>query len=461
MNLFAQISLLIRSLEFFFHLHLLTGLITFVGVAVPLRKHLLRHRHRSASRERIPFESFNAPEVSILIPAFNEGRHVIRGIDAALASDYPNHRVVVINDGSTDITMPLLQQHYQLQEVQFDQRCVLGRAVVRRILVSRIDTRLMVIDKDHSGKADTLNVALDMILSPYVCCLDADSIIMPEALGKLISRFIDEPALVAIGGAISPSNGMVMREGQPMRQSGRIPVLLGVQIIEYLRSMTTWRTGWSYLNGLLIIGGALTAFRRDALVKVGGYSPDTRTEDLDMILMLHRYHLERDLDYFIWTVPDVICWTHAPVSLDRLRSQRIRWMVGALQCIAKHRCLAYTRKNVLLGWVSFPHFVFIEAAAPLIEFAGLLCLIAAALTGLLSIQAVVIYGLMVYAIVGLMSWCAIVMNNDFIHGYPTAGGVLRVGLIGLLEPIGYRQRDAFWRMQAWWRWSRGDRVAWR
>jgi cellulose synthase/poly-beta-1,6-N-acetylglucosamine synthase-like glycosyltransferase len=291
--------------------------------------------------------------------------------------------------------------------------------------------------------------------------MDADSIIMPEALGKLMSRFIDEPALVAVGGAISPGNGIVIRERLPTRLSGRIPILLGVQIIEYLRSMTTWRTGWSYPNGLLIIGGALTAFRRDAMVKVGGYSANTCTEDLDMILTLHSYHLERDLNYFIWTVPDVICWTRAPVSLDRLRSQRIRWMTGALQCISKHRSLAYNRRNMFLGWISFPHFVFIEAAAPLIELAGLFCLVAAALTGLLSVQALVIYGLMVYVIVGLMSWCAIVMNNDFIRSYPTIGGLLRVGLIGLLEPIGYRQRDAFWRLQAWWCWSRGERVAWR
>jgi hypothetical protein len=113
MNFLAQLSLLIRSLEFFFHFHLLTGLVTFIGVAIPLRKHLARYRHRSASAERIPFECFNAPEVSILIPVFNEGRHIVRGVNAALASDYPNHRVVVINDGSTDITMALLDSDRQ------------------------------------------------------------------------------------------------------------------------------------------------------------------------------------------------------------------------------------------------------------------------------------------------------------------------------------------------------------
>ena len=184
------------------------------------------------------------------------------------------------------------------------------------------------------------------------------------------------------------------------------------------------------------------------------------TEDLDLILSLHEYHLTNNIPYHIWTVPDVICWTRAPKTLETLKSQRMRWMYGALQSLNKHKKLAYNKKSFLIGWISFPHFIFIEAIAPIIELLGIICMITAAVTGILSYQAVLVYACLVYAFVGLMSWYSLAINNHFIYSFQSLHQVLRVGLIGLLEPIGYRQRDAYWRMMAWWYWLRNKSLNW-
>ena len=464
MSFVRYISLIIRGLEIFFHVHLLTSLITYVGVSTLLRKHLKHYSYRSVNHEKVPFEFFESPAVSFIIPAYNEGRHLIDTINAALSADYPNFQVLIVNDGSTDITLPLLKRHYQLQgqdDAVATQKSRLSQTPINQIYVSALEKRLTVIDKPHSGKSDSLNVGIDYVDSPYICCMDADSIVTPDALRKLMTKFINQADLIALGGAILPSNEIIIREGEVVRRKTSQPAFVALQIIEYLRSMTTWRTGWSYLNGLLIIGGALTVFKKEAVIQVGGYSSDTLTEDLDIILTLHEYHLYRNIPYHIWTVPDVICWTRAPKIKEHLRSQRMRWMYGALQSLSKHKDLAYNRKNFLIGWLSFPHFVFIEAIAPIIELLGIICILTAAITGILSYQAVLVYAILVYTMIGLMSWYALAINNHFIYSFQSLRQILRVGLIGLLEPMGYRQRDAFWRMKAWWYWLKNKPLDWR
>jgi cellulose synthase/poly-beta-1,6-N-acetylglucosamine synthase-like glycosyltransferase len=252
----------------------------------------------------------------------------------------------------------------------------------------------------------------------------------------------------------------VVRHGQIHRKRTNASILVGVQIIEYLRSFTAWRTGWSYLNGLLIIGGALTVFKKEAVLKVGGYRTDALCEDLEIILALHEYHLFHNLPYKIWNIPEVICWTRVPKTTSDLKRQRIRWMWGALQSLSWHKQLMFSQKNKLIGWISFPHIVFIEAFAPVIELLGLMSLFACALTGLLSFSSCLIYGLLIYALSGFYSWYAIATNDHYINSFHSLKQILRLGAVGLIEPIGYRQRDAYWRMIGWWRWLRGTETKW-
>lgn len=460
MNPIQFISLSIRLMEYFFHLHLLLALFTYGIVAGLFRKHFNHIRFRAINHEKVPFERLHAPPVTFIIPAFNEGKNILDSVEAALSADYPSFQVIVVDDGSTDNTLVLLRQAYALEPHAMQTHSKLSAAKHLSSYQSQTHANLFIISKEHTGKADSLNLGIDHTDTDLICCIDADSIITPDSLRKMVVKFMDQPHLVALGGAISPSNEIIVRDGKVERRKTNQPIFVAIQIIEYLRSFTSWRTGWSYLDGLLIIGGALTVFKRQALLGVGGYRQDCVCEDLEIILSIHQYYIGKQIPYHVWTIPDVICWTRVPTDSQHLKLQRVRWMYGALQSLKNHRGLAFNQQNRLIGWMAFPHLVFIESFAPIFEFLGLVCYINAMLFGLLSMPAFLIYGFLIFSITGFYSWYALAINDAFIYTFPNLKQVIRLGLIGLTEPLGYRQRESYWRIEAWWKWIRGKKIAW-
>lgn len=455
------ISLAIRLLEYFFHIHLLMALISYGVVAGLLRKHFKHIRIRAISHEKVPFERFNSPKVIFIIPTFNEGAGILDSVEAALSADYPNFQVMVVDDGSSDDTISQLNLAYALEPKAFVTFSEIKTASKVASYQSKSHPNLVVITKEHSGKADSLNLAINHCDSELICCIDADSIITPDALRKMVIKFVDEPQLIALGGTISPSNEIIVQKGEVIRRKSDQPIFVAIQIIEYLRSFTSWRTGWSYLDGLLIIGGALTVFKRDAVIAVGGYRKDSVCEDLEIILTLHEHFLDKAIPYHVWTIPDVICWTRVPINASHLRKQRMRWMYGALQSLQRHKGLAFNRKSPLIGWFAFPHLIFIESFAPIFEFLGLICFVLALVFGLLSIPAFVIYGFLIFSIAGFYTWYALANNDAFIQTFPNLWQIIRLGLIGLIEPMGYRQRESYWRISAWLKWVRHQKIDWK
>jgi cellulose synthase/poly-beta-1,6-N-acetylglucosamine synthase-like glycosyltransferase len=455
------LSWVIRSWEVFLHLHLLAGFAVYILVIGLLRKHLRHAKYRAGSRLRIPFEKLHPPPVTVLIPAFNEGREVFLSVDSVMNSRYPRVEIILLDDGSTDSMIEAVRERYALEPQEIRQEPGLSTTRIISAWKSKSHPRLRVISKEHSGKADTLNLGIDLATSEILVCIDGDSIAVPESIEKVVAKFLDEPNLVALGGSLTPYHAVEQTQGELRIRRREEPLLVGIQIIEYLRSFTSWRTGWSYLDGLLVVGGAFTGFSRKALRDVGGFRKESICEDLEMILTLHQYYGERGIPYHIWNIQDVLCWTRAPDTIERLRRQRIRWMYGALQSLSWHRKMLFNRKHGLLGWLSFPHLVFIEVFAPPIELVGLITFVLAAVTGLLSIYSVFAFGLLVYALTGFYSWYALAINDAYVLGFPSLKQILRLGWIGLLEPAGYRQRDAYWRLIAWWRFIRGKHVRWK
>lgn len=455
------VSLAVRGMEYFLHIHLLIAFISYAIVAILLKKHLRHIQYRLLSIDQTPFEKIKSPKVCLVIPAFNETKNILDTINAALSSRYPNFEVIILNDGSTDKTLQKIIQAYGLKKSNEKPTSKLSNTKVLALYQSKSIQRLKLIDTEHSGKWDTMNWVFGYSDADYICGLDADSIISPEAIRKMMVKFIDEPNLIALGGAIIPSNEVIIDQGKITRRKTSQPMFVGVQIIEYLRSFSIWRTGWSYLDGLLIIGGALTIFNKKAVINAGGYSKNSLCEDLELILTLHEYHLDRNIPYHIWTIPDVICWTRVPDTLDKLKKQRMRWMWGALQSLSLHKKLAFNLKSKMIGWFSFPHLIFIETFAPVIELLGHICFIGAFIYGLLSYPSLVMFGILVYMITGFYSWYSLVVNDYYMSSFRSLWQIIRLGLFGLIEPLGYRQRDAYWRMLAWWKWINNKKIEWR
>src|SRR5262249_53301576 len=150
--------------------------------------------------------------------------------------------------------------------------------------------RLLVIDKENGGRSDALNASLNLSRSPLVCAVDADSMLEPDALLRLVRPFLLEPEeMVAAGGKIRVVNGCEVEAGRVVRPKLPRQFLPLVQVIEYIRSFQIARLSWSKTQSVTIISGAFGLFKRSAVVKVGGFAHNTVGEDMELTVKLHKY----------------------------------------------------------------------------------------------------------------------------------------------------------------------------
>ena len=253
------------------------------------------------------------PAVTVLIPSYNEERVLAGTVHSALASDYPQLEVLIIDDGSDDDTRGvaegLAQEHPRVQ------------AEIR---------------EQNRGKAAALNAGLARCTTPVVVSLDADTVLLPESLRRLV-------VAVTHGADACSSNLEVGNKGG---------LLTRWQSVEYVLGLNLTRRAQATLGCITTIPGAAAAFRVDALRAVGGWSGDTRTEDTDLTLSLleagHRVVYE----------PRARVLTEAPEDLMGLLRQRTRWMYGYLACIYKHR-RAFLRTDAL-GWFGMPNLLLLH-----------------------------------------------------------------------------------------------------
>lgn len=200
--------------------------------------------------------------ISLLIPAYNEGKMIVENVKSMLQLHYPEYEIIVINDGSKDNTAEALIAAYKMISVPLEQSSFISTRAVRGVYVSTIYKHLILIDKVNGGKADALNAGINYSKHPLFCALDADSILENQSLLKISRPFIEDSDVVAVGGIIRVINGCTTKSGEITKIDMPKSFLAKFQIIEYLRAFLFGRTGWSVLNSLLIISGAFGLFKK-------------------------------------------------------------------------------------------------------------------------------------------------------------------------------------------------------
>jgi len=230
----------------------------------------------------------------------------------------------------------------------------------------------VVVDKENGGKADALNAGLNLARYPLFAAVDADSMLDAEAILRATRLFVEDETLVAVGGTIRPLNGAVVRDGRVTELAMPKRWLERFQVLEYARAFFTGRAGWSHFKSLLIISGAFGLFRRTAVLEAGGFLVGTVSEDMELVVRLHKHFLRKGQPYNIRFTPDPICWTEVPTDLKTLRRQRNRWHRGLCETLWKHRDMLFNPRYGRLGMVAVPYFWFFEALSPLVEVSGYL-----------------------------------------------------------------------------------------
>jgi cellulose synthase/poly-beta-1,6-N-acetylglucosamine synthase-like glycosyltransferase len=229
-----------------------------------------------------------------------------------------------------------------------------------------------------------------------------------------------------------------------------------LQVIEYLRAFLVGREAWGAFNLLPIISGAFGIFRRDLLLKIGGFRADAVGEDFDLIVRLHRYLHDHNTAYHISFIPDPTCWTEAPSDYKSLARQRARWHKGLLDTLWSARDMLFRTSYGRVGWVILPYMWLFECFAPVLELLGYTTIILAAFWGVLSQHFFIQFLLFGYAFATLISVGAVLLEEMNYRRYASWRDVAWLLVYCLFEHLPYRQMTMIWRLRGMWEYLRGD-----
>ena len=350
---------------------------------IEINKHSQRDDDHS-HWEMLRSESFLP--VSIIVPAYNEQNTIRESVLALLTLHYPEFKVIVVNDGSSDSTAETMIKEFDMKPIHYvrDDETI-SHQPIRQIYGSEKYPDLLFLDKKNGKKADAINAGMTCVRTPLFCVIDADSLLESGALLKAVRPFLEtSDNVIAVGGTVGIVNGCTVKNGQVTQYGLPKKFLPRIQVVEYIRAFLMARLAASRKGTLAIISGAFGIFRRDIAVAIGGYDTTTVGEDMEMVLRMHRYMLERDIPYSVRYVPEPVCWTEAPESLKFLSNQRIRWQRGALECLSRHKNMLFNRKYGRLGMVTLPTFLLVDLISPVMEIIGYFLIILLILFGWLE-----------------------------------------------------------------------------
>ncbi|MEQ1625660.1 MAG: glycosyltransferase family 2 protein, partial [Sediminibacterium sp.] len=314
------------------------------------RKYL--HRNRFTDY-RLLASSVHAPTVSIIAPAYNEAKTIVENVRSLLSIFYTNLEVIIVNDGSKDNSLELLIKAFDLEKMDLyiDEKIITKN--VRGVYKSRnsIHNKLIVVDKENGGKADALNVGINISSKNYLVCIDVDCILEQDALLKMVKPFMEQSTkkIIATGGVIRVANSCVIENGRLLKVRLAEDYLARMQILEYIRAFILGRMAWSRLNGLMLISGAFGAFDKEIVIACGGYNHNTVGEDMELVVRMRRYMEEKKEDYIVKYIPDPLCWTEVPANHTILGRQRNRWIRGTFETLKFHRIMFFNPNYRVLG----------------------------------------------------------------------------------------------------------------
>ncbi len=422
--------------------------LVYIGLALLafIEARLQRRRARTADRLSL-FESDLAPSISILVPAFNEEPTIVDSVRSLMQLEYPSFEIVVVNDGSTDHTLDRMTRAFNLRPSRRTLRARVPRERVRGVYSSPDYPFLVVLDVvNGGGKARAVNIALAFSRHPLILVVDADSVLERDTLLQLALPFYEDASVLAVGGVVRPVNGCILEHGRVVDCTLPRSQIARYQVVEYLRSMLTGRLGWTLLDSLFIISGALGLFSREAVLAVGGYRDGSMGEDMDLCMRLQRWAARNQRRLAIRFIGGAVGWTEVPETLKVLSKQRSRWHQGLAEALWYNRELLFNQRFALHHGIAFVFQLTVEFIGPVVEVAGQLVLLALAIAGKVDLVFCVIY-FSIFVVGGtLPTLLAIVLERAACPRFRRRRDLEGLALYALFENFGYRQLTAWWRV---------------
>src|SRR5690348_1241394 len=421
-----------------------------------IEERLRRRRRIFESLDRVRESSLTIP-VSIIAPVYNEAPVVAASTRSFLEIDYPEYEVIVVNDGSTDDTLAVLEQEFELEPIEHFYRRRYESGPIRGLYRSRTHPKLIVIDKVNGGKADSLNCGLNLARYRYICGVDGDTVLSRTCLLDGMRLALSNPQrIVGVTGHIAISGRpeeALAEDGEPAKLDSR--AFLAFQHSDYLRSFFNNRLGWTRLNTMLCAVGAFQIWRSDVIEEIGGFSTTFTCEDIELTFRVHEHFRREGRDYEIVALADTVGVTEGPDTVRTLIAQRERWQRVILETVIAYRRMMFRRRYGAVGFIGVPFFILSEVIAPVFELLALLTLAASVVIGALEIEQALLTMVALALLNGLMTSAAVLLEDRTSRAYPI-GDLLRLILLGPLDLVVYRPFIVWARIKGTWRYLRGD-----
>jgi len=436
------------------YLLLVAALYAILVVVSGLDNALRVRQTRAEDFRTLALSRFTVP-VSVVVAAYNEAALIRESVRTLLDLDYPEHEVIVVNDGSTDDTLELLRGEFDLVPQHIYVRRVLATEPVRQIYRSRLDPRLVVVDKENGGKADALNCSINFARYPYVCGVDGDTLLFPDALLRAMRPVLRDPTgIIGVTSHLTISSAPEVAAARREVRGDYRP-LLAFQQIDYLRAFMTNRLAWSRLNFMLCAVGAFQIWRRDVLEELGGFARHFSCEDIELTFRAHERYLREGREYKILSLPHTVGVTEGPNRLRSLIAQRERWQRVILETFWAYRGMLGRPRYRSVGLAGMPFYLLSEVVAPVFEVLSILALVAAAATGTLDVSSALLVGGVLAFGTGLLTAAAVLISDLAERTLPKRRLAALV-LLAPLELVLYRPALVWARLLGTVRFFRGD-----
>lgn len=435
-NVFNFLKLILEGINYFFIIYMfIYSLFLFISVVYGSIR-LYAKRRQNKFKHTIN-QNYDIP-VSIIVPAYNEEVTVVETVKSLLSLDYEQYEIIVVDDGSRDRTSKKLIEAFDMHLIQ--------RPVHRKIqcqkeefIYETLSTKvpLTLVRKRNGGKADSLNMGINIARYPYFICMDADSVLQYDSLSKIVIPIIEQKNVVAVGGVVRPGNGISIENGRVKDCHLPNNIIAAMQVIEYDRSFLASRILFDKFNASMIISGAFGLFNKNIVIQAGGYDSSTVGEDMELVLRLHEYCVLNDLEYHICYATDAVCYSQAPESLGDLKKQRKRWHIGLFETLFKHLKILFNYKFGMVS-LSYLYFMVFEFLSPIIECIGLVSMVVAYITDLINVPFMIMF-MTIYAgftcVLSLTAFFARVQISDV---KISISDIMKALLVSVLEMLGLR-----------------------
>jgi cellulose synthase/poly-beta-1,6-N-acetylglucosamine synthase-like glycosyltransferase len=264
------------------------------------------------NRREMPLRQMKSEvlSVDVLLPMYNEERVVVTTIENLLSIDYPGCSIIVIDDGSTDDSYQVACRHFGDHP------------------------RVRIVHQANAGKSSALNRAMNLSESDIIICIDADTLVRPDIVDIMLPYFQDEK-VAAVSGYIRVGN--------------KVNSLTHMQYIEYITLQNFERSVFEDVNGILVVPGALGAFRREVVKSLDGFTSKALAEDCDITLRM------LCANYVIKNASEAISFTEAPDTVNMFFKQRVRWTVGLVQGVLRYGGQLTKHPNKTLAFIVLPY----------------------------------------------------------------------------------------------------------